>query len=450
MVPDTKFKYVVLIGWGGACMDVLNNRRNNEELNSIILNERLNLTLAFSKRYHKSTAVCYLRIQIPLDLLNQKDLEIETVLGRKVETRLKRTIRDFDTVIRVNNSDFVIIIADITEYDCQVICKRLIGSVAEAYTVNFHHFTISSNMGICMYPYGSEQSEELINLAKMQMYEAKGNGKNRYLFYNGELNNTAYRKMLIENDLPYAIQKGQLSIQHQPQYHLKNRQIVGSEALVRWNHPSLGEIPPGEFINLAEAAGVINSLFYWTFKEVCKNIASKKELHKKYSINISVNQLLLEQLIPEITSTLNDYSVSASQITLEITENIKIYTVKKVYEQLCALKKLGFTIALDDFGNGYFSFADFIKLPIDYLKLDRNFVFSLMKNKTHVSVIEPIIQMAHNLGLQVIIEGIEDDAQFLEWANLDCDIIQGYFVSKPISFEEYIRSVDEIEERIRF
>jgi EAL domain-containing protein (putative c-di-GMP-specific phosphodiesterase class I) len=154
-----------------------------------------------------------------------------------------------------------------------------------------------------------------------------------------------------------------------------------------------------------------------------------------------VNQLLLDSLTLDISNILKRYTISATQITLEITENIEIYTIRKVNEKLHFLKEMGFTIALDDFGNGYFSFSDFIKL-------DRDFVFSLWKNKKHKGVLTPIINMAHNLDLQVIIEGIEDHSQFAEWLNLDCDIIQGYFISKPISFKDLTASIGDIEKRV--
>jgi len=228
----------------------------------------------------------------------------------------------------------------------------------------------------------------------------------------------------------------------------RDKRITGVEALIRWNHPSLGVIHPGEFIDHAEQAGVLNGLFYWIFEESCKNMASREDRQLKYSINLSVNQLLLEHFLSEILNILLRYSVPAAQITLEITENIEIYTRKIVNERLVVLKEMGFTIALDDFGNGYFSFSDFLKLPLDYLKLDRNFVSSLMKNKKHVGVISPIIQMAHNLGLQVIIEGIEEHAQFIEWVGLECDLIQGYFISRPIPFEELTEAIGVIEQRI--
>ncbi|MBT2658770.1 phosphodiesterase [Bacillus sp. ISL-18] len=412
------------------------------------LKERLKMSLAFCQRYNMSAAVCYLRIHIPPELLTSKNHEVESVLLRKMVARLKNSIRELDTVIKVNGSDFAIFLVDITVHDCKVICERIIRVVSEKYTVDVHQISVGSNMGICMYPYGSEEADELMSFAKVQMYEAERGGENTFSFYNGELDPTAYRQMLIENDLPYALKKGQLSVQYQPQYSLVDKKITGVEALIRWNHPSLGMITPGEFIDHTELAGLVNGLFYWVFEECCKNIASGTDQQVRYSINLSVNQLLLDNFLLETSTILSRYSVPASQITLEITENIEIYTVKSVNETLFALKEMGFTIALDDFGNGYFSFSDFLKLPIDYIKLDRNFVSSLLKNKKHIGVISPIITMAHNLGLQVIIEGIEVEAQFFEWAGLGCDLIQGFFISRPIPFEELTHSIVEIERRI--
>lgn len=432
-------------------MDGKNMEREDQlsGLSSVhLLNERLQLTLAFSKRYQMSTAVCYLRLFLPPEFSQHKENEIETVLMNKISSRLRRSIRDVDTVIQINKTDFVILIADITEHDCKVICERIMASIADRYTIDFNYLSINSSMGICMYPYGSENPDELKTLAKAQMYEAGEALENGISFYKGELNPAAYRKVLIENDLPYALKKGQLYVEYQPQYCLEQRAIVGAEALIRWNHPSLGAISPGEFIAYAEQAGMLNGLFFWVFEEVCKKMASKKDRLLKYSINLSVNQLLLDSLILDISNILNRHSVSAAQLTLEITENIEIYTIRKVNEKLHLLKEMGFTIALDDFGNGYFSFSDFIKLPIDFIKLDRDFVFSLLKNKKHKGVITPIIQMAHNLDLQVIIEGIEDYSQFVEWVNLDCDIIQGYFISKPISFEELTTSIGDMEKKV--
>ncbi|MDR4949518.1 putative bifunctional diguanylate cyclase/phosphodiesterase [Neobacillus cucumis] len=432
-------------------MDEMVKNHQDDFSNNESLSERLQMTLAFCKRYHMSAAVCYLRIQIPPDLLPLQNQKIETHLLSQIVTRLKNSIREIDTVIKVIRTDFIILLTDITEYDCQFICERIIGVVSEQYTLDFHQISVSCYIGVCLYPYGSEDAHELMSVAKVQMYEAEKDGENRCSFYKGWLDANANREMVIENDLPYALKKGQLYVQYQPQYSLMEKRVTGVEALIRWNHPSLGTVAPGEFIDHAEEAGVLNGLFYWIFEESCKNMARARENdnNMKYSINLSVNQLLLDNFLAKITSILADWSVQAEQITLEITENIEIYTVKKVKERLVALKEMGFTIALDDFGNGYFSFSDFLLLPIDYLKLDRNFVLSLKKNKKSVDVISPIIQMAHNLGLQVIIEGIEEQEQFLEWKELGCDLIQGYFIGQPLTFEEFFNSIDEIDRRIQ-
>ncbi|MEH7116970.1 bifunctional diguanylate cyclase/phosphodiesterase [Neobacillus vireti] len=423
--------------------------QGNEFSNMERLNERLSMTLAFCKRYNKSAAICYLRIHIPLEILSYNQHEVEKTLLQKMTTRLKNSIRELDTVVKLNRSDFMILLTDITEHDCQIICERIITVISEKFTVDFHEFSVQSHIGICMYPYGSRDANELMAMAKVQMYEAEKEGKSGCAFYNGRLNPAAYRKMLIENDLPYALKKGQLYIQYQPQYHSVEKRITGVEALIRWNHPSIGVVTPLEFIDFAEKAGFQKDLFYWVLEESCKHIASQKDRRLKYSINLSVNELLLDQLLPAISYILTKYAVPASQITLEITENIEIYTVKSVNERLHSLKRMGFTIALDDFGNGYFSFSDFLKLPIDYIKLDRNFASSLMKNKQHVVVIAPIITMAHNLGLQVIIEGIEEHAQFWEWVDLGCDLLQGYYISRPVAFREFTDSIAGIEQKIR-
>ncbi|WP_338704915.1 GGDEF domain-containing phosphodiesterase [Priestia aryabhattai] len=432
-------------------MDKSNKKRNDKQTNLsefALLNDRLNLTLSFSKRYQMSTAICYLRIILPKELTNNEESQIETFIINTVFTRLKGSIRDVDTVIKINRTDFLISIIDINEEDCSLICERIISYISHIYTIGSNHFTISSNVGICMFPYGSEQLQELQTISKIQMYEALNVGINQFSIYKGTFDDTAYRKVLIENELPYAIKKGQLYVKYQPQFHLNKEKVTGCESLIRWNHPRLGEVPPIEFLPHLETIGILNNIFFFVFEEVCKNIANEPDLDIKYSINLSVNQLLLKNLIPNLRKAIKKHSVSATNISLEVTEDIQIYTIKEVKEKLHSLKKIGFTIALDDFGNGYFSFSDFIELPLDFVKLDRDFVLSLVKNKKYEGIVSPIIAMIHNLGLEVIVEGIENHNQFLNWLKLDCDIIQGYFISKPKLFSELLNSIEELEVRV--
>ncbi|MCM2535203.1 bifunctional diguanylate cyclase/phosphodiesterase [Neobacillus pocheonensis] len=424
-----------------------NNNDQIELQSAELLYERLQLTLAFSKRYRMSTAVCYLKLHFPFEkLIFNKDFEKARSLINMIMTRLNSSIRDIDSAIRINSSEFVLLLADVTEDDCKMICERIINAISDTYQIEFNHYLISCNIGICMFPYGAEDPEELIALSKAQMYESETIGNNHFIIFKGDLNQNSYRKVIIENDLPYALRKGQLYVEYQPQFQVKNSKIKGVESLIRWNHPSLGQVSPNEFIPFAEASGVMNDLFFWLLKEICK--LNDETLDLTYSINLSVNQLLLNGFVQDVSNIVNKYSVPAKSITLEITENIEIYTLKEVENILHSLKNIGFNIALDDFGNGYFSFSNFIALPIDFIKLDRDFVSSLINNKKHKHVISPIITMAHNLGLEVIIEGIEDDYQFFDWRNLGCDIIQGYYISKPISYDQLQKSICDIELKV--
>ncbi|MFG6496253.1 GGDEF domain-containing phosphodiesterase [Fictibacillus sp. UD] len=418
-----------------------------------LLNDRLKLTLAFSKRYQMSTAICYLRMHLPSVLADNKETEIETALSCIIVTRLKRSLRDIDTVIRLNRTDYFLAIADITEADCKIICERIMNSISDTYTIEFNQFNISCNLGVCMYPYGSEDIQELQSFSKTQMYEAEIMGENVFSIYKGKLNETAYRRVMIENDLPYALRKKQMEIVYQPQYHLNEQRVVGIESLIRWNHPILGVIPPNEFIQDADNAGVLKDVFFWLLDEACKNIANDNTYSNiKYSVNLSVNQLLLDGFVKKVSQVLLKHKVSANKITLELTEENEIYKdmFKRVSKTLSDLKEKGFTIALDDFGNGYFSFYNFTNLPIDSIKLDRNLVLSLIKNKHHKNVIAPIIMMAHNLKFQVIIEGIEDIDQLEDWRKMKVDVIQGYFISKPVPFSKLQKAINDAEKRLSY
>ncbi|MEB4870193.1 GGDEF domain-containing phosphodiesterase [Priestia megaterium] len=432
-------------------MDKLNKKINDKHTNLpefALFNDRLNLTLSFSRRYQMSTAICYLRVILPKELTDNKENQIETFIMNNVFSRLNGSIRDVDTIIKVNRTDFIISIVDITEDDCGLICERIISYISDIYKIGSNHFTISSSIGVCMFPYGSKHLQELQVISKIQMYEALNTGINQFSIYKGIFNDIAYRKVLIESDLPYAIKKKQLYIEYQPQFHLSEGKVTGFESLIRWNHPRLGEISPVEFLPYLETIGMLNDIFFLVFEEVCKNIANEPSRDIKYSINLSVNQLLLPNLVQDLEKIINKYSIPTTQISLEITEDIQIYTVKEVKEKLHLLKKIGFTIALDDFGNGYFSFSDFIELPIDFIKLDRDFVLSLVKNKKYKDIISSIVVMAHNLGLQVIVEGVEDYNQFQDWYKLNCDIIQGYFISKPKPYTALLGSIKAIELRV--
>jgi diguanylate cyclase (GGDEF)-like protein len=408
-----------------------------------LLLDRLNMSIAYSRRYQLSMAVCYLRIKQPKKISEYSSYEIT----QKFIKRMNNSMRDIDTMAKVNLTDYVILLTDINESTCQEIVKRLISTISNTYA---DEINLSVNIGVCIYPTSSDLQDELLALAKTQLFEAIEKGENEYSIYTGKLDAKAYRKVLIERDLLYAIRNSQLYLNYQPQIFLKELKIKGVEALVRWKHPLLGEILPIEFIPLAESTGFISKIFFWSLEEILKDI-HRFQGDVKVSINISVKELLEENFKNRFLSYTEKYGIKPALITLEITENHKINDIDLLSDIIIDLKSHGVTIALDDFGSGYFSFLDFIKLPVDIIKLDKQFVLSESHSDDPLNQsIKNIVEMAHHLSCKVVIEGIETRDQYLKWKELNCDIIQGYYISKPLSLERLTKDskliLDKIEQ----
>ncbi|NUH86295.1 EAL domain-containing protein [Bacillus firmus] len=406
------------------------------------LKERLDISVAFSERYEKSLAICYLRITA---LPKQQKGETTGNLSDWFQSEVDSLIRNIDTLEKVNNTDFILILTDITENECEVVLSRIIGTLNKLELKPMQRVTFGANIGVCMFPYGSAQKGNLVQFAKKQMEEAVINNR-AISMYRPNKNEDEIRQSIIRNDLPAALQNNQLSVVFQPQLQLNTKKIIGMEALIRWQHPALGKISPVEFIPYAEAKGLLDSLFQWVFEEICKKIEKLKNYN--ISINLSVNQLLSSGLELFITNMADKYEVDLSRITLEITEEIGLYSSNKVLKRIKNLKLLGIKLALDDFGKGYFSFADFINFPVDIVKLDKSFVTSLASNSHLKKAILPIIQMAHFLGFKVVVEGIEEYRQLIDWEELKCDIVQGFFISKPLTLDEFIVDISKIEHRV--
>lgn len=398
--------------------------------------DRLKMNIAFCKRYRFSVAVCTIRVHLPDEIQQKRDQKLIHFVMENVSARLTECVRDIDTIAKMNDRDYVLLLTDVTEFSSEEIVERILDQVAGVYTFGDKNISISVNLGLALYPYGGNEPQELLTNAKMEMFVSEKEGKNKYSFYKGDIDDDSFRKAIVENDLQYAIKTNQFEVCYQPQFQYELGKTTGIEALIRWRHPKLGIVSPIEFLGIAERNGDLPAIFSIVLRDVCATIRQYKENKNKrdlrFSINISVHQLLAKNFISDIKDALVKEDIDPRWITFEITEDVNIYNEKKVIEKIQNLKQIGITIALDDFGNGYFSFADLIELPVDYLKFDREFVLKLIKNNKLKSVIAPIIQMSHNLGHQVVIEGVENEKQFKDWKELNCDIVQGYVISKPL------------------
>lgn len=378
---------------------------------------------------------------------------INDTFGHQVGDSLLKNVSDIIKGIvgtkgflaRIGGDEFVVLLRYKNIRDVLNMAK----SITEEVPKNLkNEFTTIPTIGISLYPKHGSDIETLIRCADIAMYNSKQN-ENRdenYVFFNEEMDKNIYRMNKLIKDLKLALKNDHLYLVYQPKLKLSTREIVGVEALLRWNHPELGEISPQEFIPLAEKSGLIVAIGDWVIEkaiEDIKGLNKKVGLSLNLNINISARQLLKDNLISNVKNILERMEFQAELLNFEITESVALYDIEKTVEMINRLKKMDIKISLDDFGTGYSSLSYLSQLPIDFLKIDRSFVKDLEKEESKRTIIKAIIDVAHGLKLKVVAEGIENRKQ-LDILNMyNCEKGQGYYFSKPISIkllEEFVEN----------
>ena len=314
--------------------------------------------------------------------------------------------------------------------------------------IHIQHFFIkvTINIGISIYPNHGENEDELLKHAQVAMGEAQKVSE-RYMFYRSEMDQHLEERLVLEHDLHYALEREELYLEYQPQVDVSTGRINSVEALIRWKHPEKGLISPATFIPIAEETGLIVSIGEWVLRTACRQAKKWHEegiLHIGVAVNLSIGQFFQQNLVQIVEDTLVKTNLSPNYLELEITESMTMDTSHAI-EILHDLKRLGVKIAIDDFGTGYSSMSYLKDFPIDCLKIDRSFVRDLQSNSHDKALISIIISMAKHLNLKVIAEGVEEVGQLAFLAERDCDSIQGYLFSRPISPEELSVHFNEIQ-----
>ncbi len=379
-------------------------------------------------------------------------------LLRTVARRLTQSVRADDTVSRLGGDEFVIIlrhIADREELDT-LVNQRLIPSIRQSALVEGNNLTVSCSVGVALYPDDAKDQDELMRRADAAMYEAKAAGRDMARFFSPETDERVLARQTMEGQLRQALANNEFSLCFQPRLNARTRRVQGAEALLRWNNPLLGQVPPAHFIHLAEETGLIKPIGLWVLQAACaqwmqflqQGLPEGLEL----SVNLSVAQLSDPELVGQLQETLRTTGMPAHLLELELTESHLMDNPAGAQAQVSALKGLGVQIAIDDFGTGYSSLAYLKRFEIDKLKVDQSFVQGMLDDSADAAIVHAVIALGHTLGLKVVAEGVENLPTAQTLAALGCDELQGFCFSRPLptaQFHEWVLAQDDKQERRR-
>lgn len=364
----------------------------------------------------------------------------------EVAQRLTNTIRKQDTIARTGGDEFVLI-ANLREPQvAAILADKLLSTLREPFKIDDHELRISSSIGIAMYPSDGHTSHDLLSHADAAMYHAKALGRNAYCFFEASMNSHAHEQMEMAQDLRLALERKELSLYYQVKVDASSGLAIGAEALIRWQHPVRGLIPPDQFIPLAEKTGLIIPIGKWVLDEACRQMRAWLDLgHHDWTIavNLSALQFAHVGLIRTVTSTLLLHSLEPRYLTLEITETTAMHDVDVSTVILERLHDMGVKIAIDDFGTGYSSLLYLKRLPASELKIDRGFIRNLSQSTEDEAIVSAIVALGKTLDLKIVAEGVETLAQREFLRQLDCDFLQGYLFGKPLPPAQFIEALHD-------
>ncbi len=405
--------------------------------NRTLLQDRIQQTLVHNGRRNLRAAVLFIDLD-KFKLINDTlGHDIGDGLLMEAATRLIGCIRNEDTVARQGGDEFIILLSQIsTPPDAGSIAEKLLESLLRPFLIKGKELHISASIGIAIYPDDGTSMEQLLKNSDTAMYHAKESGRSNYQYFSGKMNEQAAEKQVISSELRHAIERNQLSLAYQPVVDIRSNAICGLEVLLRWQHPDHGMIPPAKFIPLAEESGYILAIGDWVMRTTCQQISSWQQLGydvPRIAINLSAKQFRQKQLAEHICAILDETGIKASSIGIEITESMLVENVEDVVNTLLTLSNMGLEISIDDFGTGYSSLSYLKRFPINKLKIDKSFINDVATHLDDAAIVKAILAMAMGLGMTVVTEGVETEAQLAFLKQHQCDQYQGYLFSKPLS-----------------
>lgn len=438
----SEIKQAEAIIWNQANFDSLTELPNRQ-----MFHDRLEQSIHKAHRNKTKLALMFLDLDRFKEVNDTLGHAMGDTLLKQAANRLYNCVRQSDTVARLGGDEFTVLLNDVNmPRDADRVARSILKKMTEPFVLGTETVFISTSIGITFYPEDGTTTEALLNNADQAMYVAKKRGRNRYSYFTPSMQEEAQIRMRLVNDLHVALENNQLSLVYQPIIDLSTGKIIKAEALMRWNHPVLGLVPPSQFIPLAEETGLITVLGHWAFCEATRQLQQWRSLYKpalQVSVNASPVQFRNEGInLASWLSHLHGLGLSGDGVIIEITEGMLLDASCDIHKQLSAIRMAGMQVSLDDFGTGYSSLSYLHKFSIDYLKIDQSFIRNLESAADDLALCETVIIMGHKLGLKVIAEGVETTRQQQILINAGCDFGQGYLFSHPVpalEFEVYLQ-----------
>ena len=414
--------------------------------NRMLFKDRLEQSLIRAKRHQTLVGVMF----IDLDRFKRVNDTLGHASGDllicEVARRLRQTVRSDDIVARLGGDEFVVVINDVVALNpvLQVV-EKMLAVVTEPYNLDGREIFSSCSIGVSVFPSDGTTSSDLLKHADTAMYHAKNNGRNRFQLYNAAMNAMAEERLQIETDLHYAKERGEFIFHYQPQLNLESGRIHAVEALIRWQHPKRGLLAPADFLGMLEETGEIVSVGRLLLLAACLQTARWHAAgfpDLEVAVNLSGKEFWHDTLIDNVRDALVQSGLPPQSLQLELTEGIFMDDVDKAVDRIQALKALGISVSVDDFGTGYSSLAHLKRFPLDVLKIDRYFVKDIHLAPANEALVSSILALCKGLDLGTVAEGIENREQLESLRNLGCQIVQGYFISRPVPAEDILALLD--------
>jgi diguanylate cyclase (GGDEF)-like protein/PAS domain S-box-containing protein len=413
--------------------------------NRALMNDRVNQAVAQARRTRERMALMHIGVDRFKAVNETLGHFVGDTLLKAAAERIKGCTDESNTIARVGGDEFTILIPDATRlHAVSATAAKILAEMSQAFPGTTQDVFVSASIGLSLFPDDSKSAVELTRHADAAMYSAKKLGRNNYQFFTHALNEEAHERMMLEAGLRQALQRDELYLVYQPKIDLESREIVGAEALIRWNHPKLGLVAPARFIPVAEESGMVGEIGEWVLRTACAQIRiwQGMSLFPQIAVNVSARQFHQYDLSKLISAVIREEQIPAESLEIELTESAVMHDAESSVVTLERLKQLGVRIAIDDFGTGYSSLSYLKRLPLDLLKIDQSFVRDISSDANDAAIVRAIITLARSLGMKVTAEGVEDEAQLAFLNAYGCEYAQGYLFGKPMT-------ADELTERMR-